>query len=230
MSGFTGFPTDAWQFLDELASDNDTNFFNAHRERYRQAIAEPSAAFVDTVAPALQASVHAGLRGDPRVGRSLFRINRDTRFGHDKTPYKTHLDFLLWIGDGEPRRSTACIIRLTSTTVLLGAGRIGLTGDQLADHRQRVAGDTGPALRTIVDRLLAADSQLSDADRARVPAGLPTNHPNADLLRRDGFHLTHTSTHPDCVGNERFIPWVANELSRYGPLLEWLAPSGSNEP
>jgi len=30
-------------------------------------------------------------RADPRpVGGSLFRIDRDTRFSRDKTPYKTH--------------------------------------------------------------------------------------------------------------------------------------------
>lgn len=223
MTVFAGFPTDAWQFLDELTADNDSAFFTANRERYRQAIAEPSAAFVDAVTPALQAAVHADLRGDPKVGRSLFRINRDTRFGHDKTPYKTYLDYLFWIGDGEPRRSPACIMRLTSTTVLLGAGRMGLTGDELADHRRRMAGDRCAALLTTVDDLLADGSQLSDADRVRVPAGFASNHPNADLLRRDGFHLTHTSTHPDCVADGRFVLWVADELSRYGALLQWLS-------
>ena len=67
-------------------------------------------------------------------------------------PHKTYADFLFWIGDGEPRRSPACIIRLTSTTVLTGAGQIGLTGAALDRYRAAVASPEGAQLRAIVDQ------------------------------------------------------------------------------
>lgn len=223
MTAFTGFRAEAWEFLDGLAADNTSGYFNNHREQYRETIATPAAAFVDAVNPALQQRVHPGLQGDARVGRSLFRINRDTRFGHDKTPYKTHIDFLFWIGDGEPRQSPACIVRLTTTKVLVGAGQIGLAGGALDRYRTAVAGDSGAQLRGIVDQLVAAGSELSDANRVRVPSPYPHDHPNSDLLRRDGFHLTHTSPHPTELGDERFVSWTGSELSRYTLLLTWLA-------
>jgi uncharacterized protein (TIGR02453 family) len=219
---FTGFTTEAWEFLDGLAADNTSDYFNDHRERYRECVATTSAAFVDALTPALE-RVHPGLQGEARVGRSLFRINRDTRFGHDKTPYKTYLDFLFWIGDGEPRRSPACIIRLATTTVLTGAGQIGLTGAALDRYRTAVAGSDGAQLRAVVDQLVATGSELSEPSRARVPSPYPPAHPNADLLRRDGFHLTHTNRHPDELGDERIVTWTADELARYAPLLRWLA-------
>lgn len=221
MTLFTGFPAKAWEFLDGLAADNTSGYFNDHREQYRECIAMPSAAYVATLTPALQ-RVHPGLVGDPRIGRSLFRINRDTRFGHDKTPYKTYADFLFWIGDGEPRRSPACIIRLTTTTVLTGAGQIGLTGAALDRYRTGVAGPNGTQLRDVVDQLVAAGSELSNPTRLRVPSPYPPDHPNADLLRRDGFHLAHTGRHPTELDDERFMTWTANELARYAPLLTWL--------
>lgn len=223
MTVFTGFPAAAGAFLDGLAADNTSSFFDHHREQYRQSIATPAAAFVDALTPALQQRVHTGLQGDGRVGRSLFRINRDTRFGYDKTPYKTHIDLLFWLGDGEPRKSPACIIRLTATTVLVGAGQIGLTGDILARYRTAIAGPKGGELRDVVDLLVGAGSELSDANRKRVPTPHPPDHPNADLLRRDGFHLTHTSPHPAELGGEHFVSWTARQLSRYKPLLAWLA-------
>ncbi|PJB78299.1 MAG: hypothetical protein CO090_07115 [Acidobacteria bacterium CG_4_9_14_3_um_filter_49_7] len=34
----------------------------------------------------------------PKVDGGLFRLNRDTRFSRDKTPYKTHIGILLWKG------------------------------------------------------------------------------------------------------------------------------------
>ena len=221
MTIFTGFPAEAWEFLDGLAADNTRDYFNDHREQYRECLAIPSAAFVDTLTPALR-RVHPGLQGEARIGRSLFRINRDTRFGHDKTPYKTYVDFLFWTGDGEPRRSPACIIRLTSTTVLTGAGQIGLTGAALDRYRTAVASPNGAQLRDVVDQPVAAGSELSDPNRARVPAPYPADHPNADLLRRDGFHLTHTSRHPTELDDERLVIWTANELARYAPQLTWL--------
>ena len=221
MTVFTGFPAEAWEFLDGLAADNTSGYFNDHREQYRECVATPSAAFVDALTPALK-RVHPGLLGDPRIGRSLFRINRDTRFGNDKTPYKTYVDFLFWIGDGEPRRSPACIIRLTSTTVLIGAGQTGLTGAALDRYRTAVAGPDGAQLRAVVDQLVAAGSELSDPSRARVPSPYPPGHPNADLLRRDGFHLTHNSRHSTELDDDRFVTWTANELARYAPLLTWL--------
>lgn len=223
MTSFAGFPAAAWEFLDGLAANNTRTYFDNHHEQYRDNIATPAAAFIDALTPALQQRLHPGLQGDARVGRSLFRFNRDARFGHDKTPYKTHIDFLFWIGDGEPRQSPACIIRLTSTTVLVGAGQIGLRGDGLDRYRTAVAGLKSTEIRGIVDRLVAAGSELSNAHRVRVPAPHPQNHPNADLLRRDGFHLTHTSPQPTELKEECFISWTAQELSRYKPLLVWLA-------
>lgn len=34
MSAVTGFPVEAWKFLDGLAADNTTDYFNNHREQY----------------------------------------------------------------------------------------------------------------------------------------------------------------------------------------------------
>jgi len=222
VTAFTGFPAAAWEFLDDLAANNTSDHFNRNREQYRRNIATPAATFVDALTPALQRSVHPALHGDPRIGRSLFRINRDTRFGHDKTPYKTYIDFLFWIGNDEPRHSPACIIRLTSSTVLVGAGQIGLAGAALDRYRDAVAGDDGEQLRDIVDRLITAGCELSDPNRVRVPSPHRKNHPNADLLRRDGFHLTHTGPHPAELDDDRFVAWTATQLGEYRPLLDWL--------
>ena len=49
MTLFTGFPAKAWEFLDGLAADNTSGYFNDHREQYRECIAIPSAAFVDAL-------------------------------------------------------------------------------------------------------------------------------------------------------------------------------------
>ncbi|HUG84711.1 MAG TPA: DUF2461 domain-containing protein, partial [Euzebya sp.] len=215
---------DTWAFLSQLEADNTKVWFDRNRARYDAHVATPCKALVSDLAEVLPDRLHPDLRIEPTVGRSLFRINRDTRFAADKTPYKTHLDFLFWVGDGPPRASPAFIMRLTAQSVLIGGGQMGLRGPALDAYRAAVA-DTGrgAALRRTVDGLLAAGADLSEPDRKRVPAPYPADHPNADLLRRDGFHLTQTHPHPPSLQTPAYLGWCATALEPFAPVVSWLA-------
>ncbi len=89
-------------FLGELRANNNREWFAANKGRYREAEAE-FGAFGERL---------IGLVGefDPAVrGLTLrectYRIYRDTRFSHDKTPYKTH--FGLYICPGGKKSGNA---------------------------------------------------------------------------------------------------------------------------
>ena len=156
------------------------------------------------------------------MGRSLFRVNRDTRFATDKTPYKTHVDFVFWTGDGPPRSRPAFIMRITSAAVLIGAGRIGLSGPSLDAFRSALTDPArGTSIRTTVDDLLATGARLSEANRARPPRPHEPGHANADLLRRDGFHLTRTTPHPQELATAAFADWCTRSLTPFAPLIAW---------
>ena len=89
---FAGFPKDAFAFFEELAANQDREWFAANKPRYQRAVLEPLAALVAGVSDRLAAD-GPPLRGDPR--RSVFRINRDVRFSKNKAPYKTHAGAVL---------------------------------------------------------------------------------------------------------------------------------------
>lgn len=218
------FSSATWRFLDDLAADNTKVTFEAARPTYERDVVAPSVALVEALAGLLPEQVHPGLRADPAVGRSRFRLHRDLRFAKDKTPFHTHLDFLFWIGDGPPRQQPACILRLTSTEVLLGAGQVGLRGEHLDRYRARLADRVdGAVVRAVVADRLAAGDVLSDAARARVPRPYAADDPSADLLRRDGFHLSAATSHPADIDGDAFAAWCAERWAPYGPLLDWLA-------
>ena len=224
IDSFSGFRPSAFTFLDALAADNTKAFFDRERHTYQREIAEPAKLLVGALAEELPVRVHPRLRSEARVGRSLFRINRDTRFSADKTPYNTHIDFLFWAGDADPRACPAAIMRITSTTLLLGAGRAGLRGADLASYRASIVDPTrGRELRSIVDQLVATGAELSEPSRVSVPRPQSSEHPNADLLRRDGFHLTHTRAHPDAITTAAFVDWCVHAFTPYSPLIDWLA-------
>jgi uncharacterized protein (TIGR02453 family) len=77
------------QFLRQLAANNDRSWFQAHRADYETHVREPFLRLVGDLQPAL-AKISPYYRADPRKqGGSLFRIHRDARYSHDKSPYKT---------------------------------------------------------------------------------------------------------------------------------------------
>jgi uncharacterized protein (TIGR02453 family) len=94
-TAFAGFPPEGLAFLEGLGRDNTKAYFDAHRATYESALLEPAKAFVVALGEELRARVSPGIRAEPRVNGSILRINRDTRFSADKTPYKDHLD--LWL-------------------------------------------------------------------------------------------------------------------------------------
>lgn len=84
------FGKELFQFLAELSLNNDRTWFNANKARYERDVKQPLLAFIEDFQVPLK-RINPHFVADPRpAGGSMFRIYRDTRFGKDKTPYKTH--------------------------------------------------------------------------------------------------------------------------------------------
>lgn len=65
---------------------------------YEREVVLPARALVADVGVRVKARISVGPRADPKVGRSLFLINRDLRFSKDKTPYNPWVDMIFWEG------------------------------------------------------------------------------------------------------------------------------------
>lgn len=85
------FTKELFDFLSRLKRNNKREWFLRHKHEYENCAREPALRFIaDFAGPLFAITPH--LVADPRAGRgSLFRIHRDTRFSHDKRPYKTNL-------------------------------------------------------------------------------------------------------------------------------------------
>ena len=76
-------------FLRDLKRHNDRDWFAARRDRYVAEVEGPMLAFIGDFAPRLRAISPAYVADRRRMGGSMFRIHRDTRFSPDKSPFKT---------------------------------------------------------------------------------------------------------------------------------------------
>ncbi len=229
MAKFAGFSRQTTKFLAGLADHNDKAWFDAHRADYEEHYLEPAKAFVSALAPTLQ-KWRPGLRAEPKVNGSIFRINRDTRFSKDKTPYKHHLDLWFWEGS---QRSFACpglFFRLLSGELILGAGMHKMDKDWLRKYRAAILDDTrAKPLQKIITKLEKAGYQIDGQGYARVPRGLPPDHPRADLLRHDGLTVKIETPLPRDVYTANFPQFCLGHFKAMLPLHTWLVELGSGK-
>lgn len=84
---FQGFNSDLLSFCADIRFNNNKAFMDAHRQEYYQKMRDPYYAFIQTLAPTML-SIDAEMEVRPH--KCLSRINRDTRFSKDKSPYRDH--------------------------------------------------------------------------------------------------------------------------------------------
>lgn len=85
---FEGFSDAGLRLLRDLAKHNERAWFAPRKARFETELSAPMRALVGDATRAL-AKANIAIGGDAK--RSIFRIYRDVRFGHDKSPYRTHL-------------------------------------------------------------------------------------------------------------------------------------------
>jgi uncharacterized protein (TIGR02453 family) len=220
---FAGFPPAAFAFLRALEEDNSKRTFDAQRAAYDDALMAPARELVADLGEALQARVSPGIHADPRVNGSIFRINRDTRFSKDKTPYKTHLDLYFWEGQGRSRDCPGLFFRMTPRAVVLGAGFHHFDPPRLARFRAAVVDEkAGGALDTALAGVRRAGAEIGGETYKRVPAGVDAAHPRAALLRHGGLFAYSESPLPREASSPAFVGWCAGRLERLAPVHCWL--------
>lgn len=188
MPAFSGFPAETFAFLAGIAEHNDKEWFSANRPLYEVGYVEPARAFVDAVGPELQA-FSPGVMYEPKIGGSIMRVNRDTRFSRDKRPYKDHLDMFFWHGQRRGFTHPGFFLRLTADSVWLGAGMHHFQDETLTRYRDAVVDErSGQALVAAIAKVEAAgDYAMGSMPRKTVPRGYDKDSPYARYLLWEGL-------------------------------------------
>jgi uncharacterized protein (TIGR02453 family) len=217
---FSGFPRETFEFLAGLAEHNSKAWFEAHRDDYEAYYAAPAKLFVEAIGPKLKA-ISKTVSYEPKINGSIFRINRDVRFGKDKTPYKTHLDFWFWEGAHRGWETPGFFLRLTPSTMIAGAGMHAFSAAQLASYRSAVIdGKAGAELEKILAAL--GRPAVGGANRKTVPRGFDAGHRRAHLLLHDGLHAFHERPLPKTVHTAAFVAECLADFRAAAPVSKWL--------
>jgi len=219
---FQGFSEGTLAFLADLAEHNDRAWFAENRSRYDSELLDRQRAFVNAVGAAF-AQVDPRVQCVPAIDRSIFRINRDTRFSRDKSPYKTHSDLWFWIGN-DRRSAPGYFVRIVPEGIWVGCGAHRLEPEQLARLRTAIAAAaSGSELETLLTSLAADGYTIGEATLKRVPAGFSADSPRADLLRYTMVHaIEEVAPVPSEFKSAEFVPWCMERFERCKPLVDWL--------
>jgi uncharacterized protein (TIGR02453 family) len=214
------FPAETVAFLTDLRAHNDKAWFDANRALYESAYVEPANAFVEAIGPELK-KLAPGTHAEPRVGGSIFRINRDIRFSSDKRPYKDHLDFWFWDGDRKAAVS-GLFLRVWPDGVVVGAGAHGFDKHQLAAYRDAVADPVrGAELASIVDELEAAGHACGGETYKRMPRGYAADGIAERLLRHSALYV-HADLPAKAAESARLVDMVLDHWRNFIGVHTWL--------
>lgn len=178
-------------FLADLTKHNTRAWFHAHRDRYDAARAEV-VELVDAVIAGLAHFEPNVLELEPED--CLFRIQRDTRFSKEKSPYKTHIG--AFVTDRGRRVARAGYYLHIEPGACMVAGGIYMPPAPELKAIRRALLDGGAAeLRGIVSKPAFRKTfgrELPGARLKTVPRDVPKDHPDADLLRYTSFEVART--------------------------------------
>jgi uncharacterized protein (TIGR02453 family) len=190
-TAFRGFKREAIQFLADLAANNEREWFQARKADYERLLKEPMEQLCVALAERFEER-QIPLQADPR--KSPFRIHRDTRFSHDKSPYKTNVAARFpWVEVGPAGVQVDAGAHANGGYFNFAPGNMYLGGGMWMPHRARLEAFRR-AVRDEPERVRAAlwepgfvawfgSGASSHEMLKRVPPGYPADHPLADLLR-----------------------------------------------
>jgi uncharacterized protein (TIGR02453 family) len=216
---FTGFSSQALRFLRDLKRNNDRAWFAPRKELYERELLAPLRALALDVATALR-KAKIPIDIDPsRVG---FRIHRDVRFSHDKSPYKTNLGTYLPYR-GRRGASGGLYIHIAPKASFVAAAFYQLDNEPLRRWREAMAAEP-KAFQAVLRGLEKNVANLDEPDAIlkRMPRGFEAHSesPIAPYFKYSSFTVSEEL--PDeAVMDRKLVDISVSLAKRAKPLLEY---------
>jgi len=175
-------------FLKKLDSNNNREWFNEHKNDYTAA-REDVTSFVEELVGEI-------IKFDPAlksidIGRSLFRIYRDTRFSANKAPYKINFGANMVMGNA--RDKAGYYLHIQPGQSFLAGGIYMLENDRLKELRKEISGNTTAFQKIVKEQSFCHyfGGLNEDGKLKRVPAAFDKEDPMAEYLKLKYFVAVH---------------------------------------
>lgn len=215
------FGPELFEFLRDLAKNNNREWFHANRERYDQEVREPILEFISDFG-ARSAKISPHIRADPSpVGGSLFRIHRDTRFSKNKAPYKTHAAAQFRHKRAQDVHAPGYYLHLEPGQVFAGGGIWHPDSASLRKIREALLERPDDWRRAISGRAFQSDCRLEGESLKRPPREFDPEHPLIRDIKRKDF-IAVESFDEEAASKSDFLNRYLAFCRKTAPFMQFL--------
>ena len=174
-------------FLRELKANNNRDWFSENKSRYEEQVLDVALNFIQSMHdPLLKFAPH--FTAIPkRMGGSLMRVYRDTRFSKNKTPYKTNIGIQFRHEKAKDVHAPGFYVHIDPESVFLGAGMWRPAPEALLGIRERITHKQAEWLRVCAEPKFKKHFSLGGEKLTRPPRGFDKDHPLIDDIKRKDF-------------------------------------------
>ncbi len=223
-SNFEGFSAETVFFLKNLKENNNREWFLARKKDYSRKVLQPAAIFVAEMGEMLQ-KISPGVQADPKVNRSICRINRDTRFANVQEPYRTFLGIWFWEGIRKTKDSPGYYFELRPEQLFLSAGiQVFSRKAQHLFRKGVVDSKSGTELAKVINKIKEnPDYRINEAYYKNIPEGYRVNDERQkELIRFNSLLVSTEMSIPPELYNRNLLKLVFNIYKDWSPLYNWL--------
>ncbi len=210
-----------FEFLSLLAENNKRDWFQEHKQQYEDVVRAPALNFIEAMQPRLVDIAPHFVADARRTGGSLMRVYRDTRFGKDKTPYKTNIGIQFRHALGKDVHAPGFYVHISTGSVFVGVGLWRPPGEALTRIRQAVDTDPAAWLAARDDAGFRRWFSLGGESLKRPPRGFSAEHPLLDDLRRKDF-IAFAYLPPALVEQDGFDQLASDYFMAATPFMRFL--------
>lgn len=213
---FEGFTEETFNFMMDLRFNNNKEWFDENRDRYKLFLKEPTEIFGQELNKALMS-----LDKDIKTTVVVSRINRDIRFSKNKEPYKDHKWIVFKAGVGPWKNSPAFFFELRAESYTYGMGFYEASSTYMQNFRNKIDANT-----TEFERLIKPyknnERLVLEGDKYKRKLTDDKSEAVMDWYQRKSLAIMSNNNIDNTVFSKQFIDIISNGFKPMIPMYKYL--------
>jgi uncharacterized protein (TIGR02453 family) len=211
---------DVLEYLADLAVNNDREWYHAHKERYKHANTEFEFLVGDLIA-AIGEFDDSVLHNEPKS--LTFKMVRDTRFSHNKSPYNPTFRAHISSAGKLPIPVGYYIAIAPGNRSFLGGGLFASMFKNATEMIRGYIAANGEAFDAIVvDKGFAEHFVVKGEALKNVPKGYDPAHAQAEYLKYKSWYIEYPVFDEQVVDSSGFVERAAWLFRKMKPFNDYL--------
>jgi len=221
---YARFVPETLAFLGALAANNNREWFKENKSRYEEQVLDVALRFIQSMQDPLHEIAPHFVAQATRVGGSLMRVYRDTRFAKNMPPYKTNIGIQFRHELAKDVHSPGYYVHIDPEKVFIGVGMWRPEPDALRRIRERIVAKPAEWGRASGDDLFSRHFALGGESLTRPPRGFDKDHVFIDDIKRKSFMAVKNAERDDCL-RPQFQRKVEASFKAAEPFMRFLCKS-----